>query len=130
MIGGIGLRPGSDTQSHTGEVGYWLAEEHQGKRMMIEALDGFVHWAFTQRDGDGSAPAQGTPPETKKTKLFAEVFAGNTTSMHILERCGFQKEGVQKDQVVTRYGEVTDLHLYGLTLKDWKTWRDGEGREI
>lgn len=93
---------------------------------MIEALDGFVEWVFTQRKGDGSAPIQGKTPETKKTKLFAEVFAENTTSMHILEKCGFQREGVQKGQIVTRYGEVTDLHLYGLTLDDWKMWKHGE----
>ena len=60
-------------------------------------------------------------PEVKKTRLFAGVFAENTGSMHILEKCGFQKEGVQRGHVVTRHGHVTDLHLYGLNFNDWET---------
>ncbi|KAL1601689.1 hypothetical protein SLS60_006604 [Paraconiothyrium brasiliense] len=123
IIGGIGLKPGSDIQAHTGEVGYWLAEPYQGKGLMKEALQGFVEWTFLHRQGDGSAPADGKPPETRKTRLFAGVFAENTASMRILEQCGFVKEGVQKGQIVTRYGEITDLHLYGLTVQDWEVWR-------
>ena len=68
------------------------------------------------------------PPEVKKTKIFATVMTGNTASMHILSKCGFAKEGVQKEQIVTRYGEITDLHLYGLTVGDWEKWKEAKGR--
>ncbi|KAJ4348120.1 uncharacterized protein N0V89_009492 [Didymosphaeria variabile] len=59
VIGGIGLKPGSDIQAHTGEVGYWISEPYQGKGMMKEALEGFVEWTFLHRQGDGSTPADG-----------------------------------------------------------------------
>ncbi|KAF1977105.1 acyl-CoA N-acyltransferase [Bimuria novae-zelandiae CBS 107.79] len=123
VIGGIGLKPGSDITSHTGEVGYWLAEPYQGRGLMSEALLAFIEWTFYQRDGDGSAAAEGKKPEVKKTRLFAGVLGGNTRSMRILEKCGFQKEGVQKGHIVTRYGELTDLHMYGLTVGDWEAWK-------
>ncbi|KAL5380999.1 hypothetical protein PMIN06_012084 [Paraphaeosphaeria minitans] len=122
VIGGIGLKPGADIQSHTGEVGYWLSEAHQGQGMMQEALAGFVEWTFLHRTGNGGHVEQG---RARKTRLFAAVFAENVASMRVLERCGFVREGVQRGQVVTRYGEVMDLHLFGLGKGEWEERRKG-----
>jgi len=121
------MKPGSDVQSHTGEVGYWLAEEAQGQGLMREALEGFVEWCFTAREGDGSVEAaSGALAEQKKvlrpSRLFAGVFSGNAASMRCLESCGFLSEGVQRGHV-EKHGEVMDLHLYGLTRGDWEIWR-------
>lgn len=123
VIGSIGLKPGADITSHTGEIGYWIAEEHQRKGLISEALAGFLEWTFVHRTGDGSAAAA-AKPEVKKTRVVAHVFAENTVSMLVLEKCGFVKEGVQRGQVVTRGGVLMDLHLYGLTVGDWEVWRD------
>ncbi|ENI03577.1 hypothetical protein COCC4DRAFT_32852, partial [Bipolaris maydis ATCC 48331] len=41
VIGGLGIKPGSDVNAHTGEVGYWIAQAHWGKGYMPEALQGF-----------------------------------------------------------------------------------------
>ncbi|OAG02701.1 acyl-CoA N-acyltransferase [Paraphaeosphaeria sporulosa] len=120
VIGGIGIKPGADVQSHTGEVGYWISEEHQGKGLMKEALAGFVEWTFLHRTSDGSKVEEG---RSRKTRLFAAVFAENTASMRILEGCGFVREGVQRGHVHTRYGEITDLHLFGLGRGEWEERR-------
>ncbi|KAJ4291102.1 hypothetical protein N0V90_010300 [Kalmusia sp. IMI 367209] len=127
VIGGIGLKPGGDIESHTGEVGYWLAETHWGSGLITEALEGFVSYTFLERDGDGSAPVEGKPAEVKKTRIFATVVNGNTASMRILEKCGFKKEGVQKEHVRIRNGTLCDVHMYGLTKGDWDEWRRERG---
>ncbi|KAF2443923.1 acyl-CoA N-acyltransferase [Karstenula rhodostoma CBS 690.94] len=121
VIGGIGLKPGTDVRAHTGEVGYWLSESHQGQGLMREALAGFVEWTFLHRDSDGAKAEEG---RSRKTRLVAGVFAENVGSMRVLEACGFVKEGVQRGEVVTREGVVMDLHLFGLGVGEWREGRD------
>lgn len=120
-IGGIGLKPGSDVQSHTAEVGYWVGEEFSGKGYMTEALEAFTAWSFANyknggANGDGKLP-EGAGKEL--TRLFAGVFSGNEGSMKCLEKSGYLKEGVLKGHV-EKWGESKDLHMYGLTKKDWE----------
>lgn len=97
---------------------------------MKEALEAFVEWTFLHRTSDGSAATKEKPPEVKKTKLYAGVFAENVASMRTLEACGFRREGVQRGQVVTRYGVEMDLVLYGLGKGEWEEGRRGRGEEV
>jgi len=44
-------------------------------------------------------------------RVFATVYANNPASARVLEKCGFEREGVQKSAVVKR-GELLDLFVY------------------
>ncbi|KAF2175046.1 acyl-CoA N-acyltransferase [Zopfia rhizophila CBS 207.26] len=106
IIGGIGIKPGSDVQAHTAEIGYWVGEPFWGKGYLTEALEAMTDWVFRER-GD------------KYRRLWAGVFSGNPASMRCLEKCGYKLEGVMKAHV-EKHGEIYDLHIWGLTRADWE----------
>ncbi|KAF2685614.1 acyl-CoA N-acyltransferase [Lentithecium fluviatile CBS 122367] len=112
-IGGIGVKPGSDVQSHTAEIGYWISEEHQGKGLVSEALGALTEWVFGEgKLNDGR----------KVRRLFAGVFGGNEASMRVLEKNGYRAEGVFKGHV-EKHGVIRDMHWFGVTKDDWLEWK-------
>ncbi len=78
-VGAVGLRPGEDINRLSTEIGYWLGEEFWGRGIATEALAAVTEYAFTTL---GMA------------RVYAEVFEWNAASMRVLEKCGFEREGV------------------------------------
>ena len=111
-IGGIGLKLGADVESHTAEVGFWVGEEFWGRGYVTEVLERSTEWWFLERI------VEGTPLK----KLWSTVYSTNIGSMRCFEKCGYLKEGVMKGQA-EKYGEVMDLHLFGITKADWEERR-------
>jgi RimJ/RimL family protein N-acetyltransferase len=109
VIGGIGLKMGTDVESHTAEVGYWVGEEFWGRGYMTEVLEALTEWCFLERKADGG----------QLKKLWSSVYSTNVGSMRCFEKCGYAKEGVQRDQAA-KYGRTMDLHLFGMTKGDWE----------
>ncbi|KAF2242076.1 acyl-CoA N-acyltransferase [Trematosphaeria pertusa] len=116
VIGGIGLKPGSDVQSHAAEMGYWIAEPYWGQGLMSEALEAMTEWSLSEWEGEGGR---------KLSRLSASVFEGNTGSMKCLEKCGYRKEGVLRGHV-EKHGKTMDLHVFGLTKGDWEERKKGK----
>lgn len=109
VIGGLGIKAGSDVNAHTGEVGYWIAPAHWGKGYMTEVLQGFTRWVFENWDRNGQ----------RLTRIWGGVFSGNFRSMRCLEKSGYAPEGVMKGHC-QKNGKVLDMHLFGLTKPDWE----------
>ena len=107
VIGGIGIKLGSDIHSHTAEVGYWIGPDHWSKGYATECLEGFTKWCFWNNR-----------KELKITRLCGNVLGGNAASMRCFEKCGYAKEGVLKGHC-QKHGEVYDLHLFGITQAEW-----------
>jgi len=78
-VGAVGLRPGEDVNRLSAEIGYWLGEEFWGRGIATEALAAVTEYAFQTL---GMA------------RVYAEVFEWNAASMRVLEKCGFEREGV------------------------------------
>lgn len=112
VIGGVGLKPGADVQSHTAEVGFWIGEEFWGKGFVTEMLRALTEWCFTVEEIG----------RQRWTRLFAFIFAGNGGSARCFEKCGYAKEGTLKGGV-EKNGVASDLHIYGLVKADWETSR-------
>ncbi|KAF2272448.1 acyl-CoA N-acyltransferase [Westerdykella ornata] len=127
IIGGIGLKRGSDVHAHTAELGYWLAEPHWRKGYMTDVLASFIAWVF-----DCDSPA--AQEEKRRTnaegisRLCAMVFSGNEASMNVLRKCGFVQEGVLRGHVWKK-GRVMDLHVFGLGRGEWLERQGRERRE-
>jgi RimJ/RimL family protein N-acetyltransferase len=103
-VGGIGVIPGADVNSHTAELGYWLGEACWGRGIATAAIRRFQPWVC----------------ETfGVTRLFAHVFASNPASVGALAKCGFVREGVLRGHAV-KDGVVMDEYVYG--------WLAGSGR--
>jgi len=98
-VGGVGLTLGSDVRRYSAELGYWLGRRHWGRGIMSAALGAFVE------------PALGA---FRLHRIYATVYANNPASMRVLEKVGFEREGVQKSAVVKR-GELLDIIVYART---------------
>jgi ribosomal-protein-alanine N-acetyltransferase len=113
LVGSIGLKLGADIYSHTGELGYWVGEKWWGKGFITEVLTAFTTWSFESFEGkDGQ----------RLRRLWGNVFEGNTGSMRCFEKCGYALEGVMKGHG-EKYGQVFDMHVFGLTKADWEAKR-------
>jgi RimJ/RimL family protein N-acetyltransferase len=101
-IGCIGIEERDDIERLSAEVGYWIGEEHWGKGIATDALRVFVPYAF---DHFGIL------------RLYAHVFANNPASRRVLEKNGFQLEGIMRKAVI-KQGQLLDEYLYSLLSDD------------
>jgi [ribosomal protein S5]-alanine N-acetyltransferase len=79
-------------------VGYWVGESVWGKGLATSALRQFVQWGFE---------------EFGLRRFFATTMVDNLASRRVLEKVGFQLEGILRQHVV-KEGVVHNQAYYGL----------------
>jgi RimJ/RimL family protein N-acetyltransferase len=99
-VGGIGVIPGADVNRYSGEVGYWLGRAWWGRGLATAAVAHFVPWAGRTFG---------------LVRVFAYVFETNRSSMRVLEKCGFAREGVLRRHAF-KDGQLLDEMVYGRVL--------------
>ena len=97
-IGGIGLELQKDVYRRSAEVGYWLGEPFWGRGIASAALGAMIKHAFTAFD---------------LVRLFSIVFEWHPASRRVLEKNGFQLEGILHKSI-TKDGRTGDSFLYAL----------------
>ncbi len=102
VVGGIGIKPGGDVHRFSAEIGYWLTPGHWGLGIATSALGAFAPWIM---DIHGLR------------RLYADVYAGNPASERVLQKCGFQREGVKRCAAF-KDGEFVDQVSYALVRVD------------
>lgn len=117
VIGGCGLKPGADVQTHCAEIGYWIGEPHWGKGLITEMLGALTEWVF-------SAPESMLAGKEGRrwTRLWGGIFEGNKASMRCFEKCGYVREGVLRG-AVEKHGKRSGLVVYGLLKEEWEESR-------
>ena len=95
-VGGVSLHPGSDVHRHSAELGYWIGRRFWGCGIMSAIIARFADDAM---------------PTFCLHRLYATVYANNPASARVLEKAGFEREGVQKSAVL-KCGELLDLIVY------------------
>jgi len=95
-VGGIGFKLGTDIARLTAEMGYWLGEPYWGHGLTTRAVLATSEWAFAQY---------------KLTRIFAMAFAYNVASMRVLEKAGFEREGILRRSAI-KNGVTLDQVLY------------------
>lgn len=96
LCGLIGLILQKDVYRKSAEIGYWIGEPFWGKGIVTKAIELICNYAFE---------------ELKLIRVYAGVFEYNIASMKVLEKNGFQKEGISK-KAVFKNGEFWDEHRY------------------
>ena len=99
IIGAYGL---NDVERNGAEIGYWIGRSFQGKGLATHALKAFIPYVFK------ASPFM---------RMQANVFEGTQASMRLLEKCGFQAEGILR-KAVTKDGRALDMHVFGLLKPD------------
>jgi len=98
MIGGCGFDGFQVGKSHRGEVGYWLAKPFWGRGIMTAVVQRVCRHAFE---------------EFGLVKITAHVFARNPASARVVEKCGFQEEGLLRKHFL-KDDQFIDARLFGL----------------
>ncbi|HEX7063417.1 MAG TPA: GNAT family protein [Woeseiaceae bacterium] len=95
-VGGIGIEPGEGVYAKSARFGYWLGEPWWGRGIMTAAAKATADFVLAHYDF---------------VRLEAAVFAWNPASMRVLEKAGFEREGVLR-QSVWKDGRIADAVLY------------------
>ena len=85
-------------------LGYGIDGERQGQGLTTEALKAAIQWLFKEKN---------------LHRIMANHLLDNIASEKVLEKLGFQKEGLAKDYLFID-GQWRDHILTSLTNKDWK----------
>jgi len=88
----------------TATLAYWLDPEYWGNGYATEAVGLLCEHAFAER---------------RLHKLRAEVIEPNDGSQRVLEKLGFQREGLLRDEKFVG-GEHVDVHRFGLLADQWE----------
>lgn len=97
-IGSIGAFRQSNIHFRTAEIGYYLGEPYWGKGYGTSAVKQMCEYIFQHTD---------------IIRLYAETFADNIGSCRILEKCGFELEGILRKNAV-KNGVVLDMKMYSI----------------
>jgi RimJ/RimL family protein N-acetyltransferase len=84
--------------SHRAEIGYWLARPFWGQGIMTAVVKRICPHVFE---------------EFRLTKITAHVFTCNPASARVLEKCGFEKEGLLRRHFL-KEGKFLDAWPYAL----------------
>ncbi len=87
------------------ELIYWLGKPHWCKGYATEAARAVLTFAFGQ---------------LKLHRVYASVFRGNIASVRILEKCGMQVEGTQREHIL-KNGQFVDLLSYGILSSEFNS---------
>lgn len=98
-LGSIGAFRQENIHRRTAELGYYLAEAYWGQGIMTQAVGMLCARLFS---------------ETDLLRIYAEPFSYNMGSRRVLEKAGFQLEGILRSNAC-KNSQVLDMAMYGLT---------------
>ncbi len=102
LCGLVGLMLQNDVYRKSAEIGYWIGEPFWGEGIATKAVELIVQYAFE---------------DLKLKRIFAGAFEYNLGSMKVLEKNGFQKEGIAR-MAVFKNGKFWDEHRYALLFDE------------
>lgn len=98
VIGSIGVFRCENIHFRTAEMGYYIGEPYWGKGIMTSAVKQTCQYIFEHTD---------------IIRIFAEPFSKNAASCRVLEKAGFQFEGLLRNNAI-KNGKVLDMKMYSL----------------
>ena len=96
LCGVISLIIQNDMYRKSAEIGYWLGEPYWGKGITAKAVDLITEYGFEKLN---------------LIRIYAGIIEYNTTSMRVLEKSGFKKEGIFQKTII-KNDKIWDEHRY------------------
>ncbi|WP_346838596.1 GNAT family N-acetyltransferase [Microbulbifer sp. SAOS-129_SWC] len=94
---------GIDRGNRHAEIGFALGREYWGQGLILRALPAVIEFAFTR---------------LQLHRIGADADPRNAASIRVLEKLGFQREGLLRE-CYFHMGEIQDAALLGLLQRDW-----------
>jgi len=98
VVGSVGVFRKDNIHRLTGELGYYIAESYWGKGIATEAVKQICAYVFDN---------------TSIVRIFAEPYAHNSISCRVLEKAGFQFEGLLRKNAI-KQGQLLDMKMYAM----------------
>ena len=98
LVGSIGVFRCDNIHARIAEMGYYIGEPYWGRGFATGAVTQVCNYIFDHTD---------------IIRIFAEPFAHNSASCRVLEKAGFQFEGLLRSNAV-KNGKILDMKLYAL----------------
>jgi ribosomal-protein-alanine N-acetyltransferase len=89
---------------HSGFLGYYGFRPFERRGLMTEAMELVLRYAFTKR---------------KMHRLEANIQPGNESSIALVRRCGFRREGLSL-RYLNIAGQWRDHERWAITIEDWR----------
>ena len=96
ISGVVGLVIQKDVYHKTAEIGYWIGEPFWGNGIATKAVELITKYGFDKLD---------------LNRIFSGVFEYNIASMKVLEKNGYEKEGIFKNAIL-KNNKVYDEHRF------------------
>lgn len=104
LIGVLGLKEIS-AKNKKAEVGFWIGKSYWHKGYSTQAVSMIVEYGFEK---------------LKLNKITANVFAFNEASVRLLQKLGFVREGLLRDNILQK-DDFVDSMLFGILKKEYKS---------
>ena len=98
VVGSVGISRLDNVHRLTAEMGYYIAEPYWGKGITTEAAKQACAYIFGNTD---------------ILRIFAMPYAYNTASCRVLEKAGFQYEGLLRQNAI-KNGRILDMKMYAI----------------
>ena len=98
FVGSIAVFRKENVHHLTGEMGYYIAEPYWGKGITTDSIKIMCNYIFNNTD---------------IIRIFAEPYANNTASCRVLEKAGFQFEGLLRQNAI-KNGQLMDMKMYSI----------------
>jgi RimJ/RimL family protein N-acetyltransferase len=106
IIGSMGLHPHVNRLARCGELGIAIHDpEYLGKGYGRDAIETFLDWTFRILN-------------FRRIKL--DALADNERALRCYEACGFQREGLLREDEYTN-GQYHDIVIMGLLRSEWES---------
>lgn len=105
LAGGLSVSNIRRGVAQCGHIGYWMGERFAGRGLMLDALQVLIPFSFEQ---------------LQLHRLEAACIPDNTRSMRLLEKAGFQREGLMRSYLRIN-GCWQDHFLYALIAGEHST---------
>ena len=96
LSGVIGLVVQKDVYQKSAEIGYWIGEPFWGNGIATKAVELITEYGFDKLD---------------LNRIYTGVFEYNTASMKVLEKNGYEKEGIFKNAIL-KNNKVYNEHRF------------------